>query len=644
MTGLLLAAAALPAAAAETGTSYSGGAGARYVDLDHRGSLGQVYEYNGKTYKYAHGDLWLSREGEKGLFDFGVFDIGSAEENGFFQGDYKDSVRLRAKYDSMHHRADLVRTGIIINGAWTPTSHFTVEQLPAGQELLFKRSQTDVSLDVFDPADPAKFLSAEYFMAEKRGQSEARGTNVVVGVADVNNTKHEMTLGAGTSIRQNAAAAIEVVRSEFEDKANAVNPLSTGGILRPNYPRQSMTGGAVKFRYQAGKRLALTGALTANDWENLTNQYHRKTVVGSLNAAYRRDAKLTLTARAYLRAFQVDENQEFKALRNGTTPGQGNQLDKTTLRGDLLANYKATDKLRFNAGYRIEYNNRRDAEAGPLATAARFWLTPSGVYQAQPGEIVTKIAHNDVKHILTVGARAELPLGIYADGSYKRLQATEAALANQFERMDDANLSVTAPLPKDVELTLMAGYLNGASHMAPFNHAETRNTYRASFDWMLTNRVSFGADASYESIRTVGDDFLGQGATTAAGVTPANAGAVQWKQEVTHAQRNKVAGARGRFELPKGFVVKGDGYYTWMTVRAPLQWPLVNMPGLTRVDDWSPRDIRVARGGATVEYTPPKYRNLTARASYRVDDWVDKTDSNNSGRASVGELGMSAKF
>ncbi|MEK7232905.1 MAG: hypothetical protein AAB268_03750 [Elusimicrobiota bacterium] len=54
--------------------------------------------------------------------------------------------------------------------------------------------------------------------------------------------------------------------------------------------------------------------------------------------------------------------------------------------------------------------------------------------------------------------------------------------------------------------------------------------------------------------------------------------------------------------------------------------------------------MRIARAGAALEFTPANRKNLTARASYRVDDWVDKYDSLNSGRASVAQLGVAMKF
>ena len=57
-----------------------------------------------------------------------------------------------------------------------------------------------------------------------------------------------------------------------------------------------------------------------------------------------------------------------------------------------------------------------------------------------------------------------------------------------------------------------------------------------------------------------------------------------------------------------------------------------------------PSDVRVARGTVGVEYTPEKFKNLTARASYSVADYVDKFDSYNSGRASIARIGASMKF
>src|SRR3989344_7094581 len=60
--------------------TYSAGATARYVDLDFKGSRGLVQEYNGKLYYIGQGDVEVSNQGSRGLFDLRVDDIGSGED------------------------------------------------------------------------------------------------------------------------------------------------------------------------------------------------------------------------------------------------------------------------------------------------------------------------------------------------------------------------------------------------------------------------------------------------------------------------------------------------------------------------------------------------------------------------------------
>ncbi|MBI5241742.1 MAG: hypothetical protein HY926_14815 [Elusimicrobia bacterium] len=653
LLGLLAGGTAVSALAADApASSYEAGASLRYVDLDTRGSRGQVSEYDGKLYKFMHGDIWVSNQGEKGLFDISLFDIGSTEENGTLHADYKDTLRFSAKTDTIHHRRDFTRTGFLINGIWTPATHFTTMDFAQPGEFLFRRTESTFNLDIFAAQNPAQFFSAEYRIVDKRGQAIARAPNAlssrsIAAPANVDNITQDVTLAAGTNIKQAGALALDIEHLEFKDYSyNMTNANASNRIVKPVYSAQRMTGGGVKFRYDPSKTLAVTGAVTGNSWDNLKNGYNKKAVVGTVNATYRPSSRLSVTGKLYARAYQIDEVQGY-VTQIINHAAQGNQMDKSTVRAEIFANYKAAEKVRVKGGYRVEVNNRRDAGNFNEPTATAFYLTPNGEIAVPPSAMTLVTAHNDVKHVLTATAEVGLPLDIEAEASYRRLQANTGAYAINPDRQDTADLTVTVPLPKDVQVTLMTDYTDQASHhFGLYNNREWRNTYRAGLDWAMNRRVSFGADASYETIRHRNNGLFGDGAAAAGGTSPAGS-AAWWLEEISHSQKNTVAAARGRFELPKGFTVLGNGSYTWMTVHAPIQWPLnavAGYPASSHVGDWTPRDIRIARGGAAIEFTPPKYKSLTARASYRIDDWVDKFDANNSGRASVGEVGVSAKF
>jgi hypothetical protein len=170
------------------------------------------------------------------------------------------------------------------------------------------------------------------------------------------------------------------------------------------------------------------------------------------------------------------------------------------------------------------------------------------------------------------------------------------------------------------------------------NHL-TRNAYRTGLDWEAQNKVFIGADASYETSRRTTNGWFGASGGNA---NPALSG-FEHVAGMYNRQNNTTTGIHARVNLPKGFVVKANGSYTWSTVATPLNIQPKTDPG-NYLGDITPGNVRIARGGAALEFTPAKYKNLTARASYRVDDWVDKYDSNNSGRASVTQIGVAAKF
>ena len=121
-------------------------------------------------------------------------------------------------------------------------------------------------------------------------------------------------------------------------------------------------------------------------------------------------------------------------------------------------------------------------------------------------------------------------------------------------------------------------------------------------------------------------------------------------------QTNDTAGAHARMVLPKGFLARGNASYTRSIGQvATTQFTPTTLPanaaaagGLTpagtNVTDLAPSDVRIWRLGTALEYTPEKLKHFTARASYRTDHWVDRLDSNNSGRASIYAANISAKF
>lgn len=656
MAGLLAVSCVLPARA-QTASAVAPAAGStaeamvaiRYIDLDFRGRKGQVMEYDGKLYRIGEGDVSVGNQGSEGLFDLSVKDIGSTEETGALNVDHKSGFKASGKFQNMHHRLNFFRVGEIQNGVWVPKSAITVRDV-ANSELIIRRTESEINLGFVSPENNARFVNVQYWGVDKVGSrfwSLTGNPNIQSVSAAVDNSKRDLTLSLGTNIREAGAWSVDVLRSEFEDNAPKLASVADGGtssnnnggvIKRPD-AKQEMTGADFRFRQDVTNKLALTGAFTGRQRENLRTLYNFNAVVGALNAVYRASNKLSLVAKLYFRGYQIDENLGYLPSldRAGAlTSVDTHQMDKTTVRGEFIANFRPVEKVNLKAAYKLEATNRRDA---PLQAYAGNLVWADGY--TVPGNPNNEVSHNDVKHLVTLGAKADLPFGVGAEAQYKKLRANSPAFINQANLSDEANATLTVPLPKDVSLYVMGGYLAEKNNVHDFtNYSQKKNTYRAGIDWAGSNKASVGGDISYEATRSFTELYLGNGVLPQlfAAATSTNA----YHASPMTRQLNTVFGLHARVVCPKGFVVLANGSYTRSTITTPIHYVYASGAGIT--NDYTPSNVNIARGSVALEYTPEKLKNLTARASYAISDWVDKYDELNSGRASVTQLGVAMKF
>lgn len=649
MAGLLVLTCAAPGRAEET-TSATYDGGVRYMDLDSRGSKGQVQEYDGKLYFIGHGDVGVSNQGSRGLFDIQIKDIGSTEENAAINLDFGSSFKGGMSVDKISHRQNMTDYGVIIDsnptgqaGLYTKIPNtLAITMVEPDKNVLYKRTATEVNLALFSQTNSAQWISAQYWSAVKKGDaigsySGGSPSRLRFDRVYVDNTTLDFVLGLGSNVTENGAMSLDLLRREFKDES-AVLTYGTGATqqIRPAFPHTQMSAAEMKFRYDVSKKLALTAALTGRQRENLSNGYKMNAAVAAFNAAYKASNKLSLTARLYGRVVEIDETPGYQNWRaQATMPANTHEFDTLIVKGDFAASYRPCEKALLKAGYRMEATHRRDAPSEIFTATTAFYT--DGVYRAA-GQDANSVANDDVKHIFSAGMKAELPLGVEAEADYKKLYANRAAFVNLPTRSDEASASLFVPLPGHVHASLLGGYLSEGNRIGFTNYHQTRNTYRAGLDWETDNKVFVGADATYETIRYYTEGWLGISSNW-----PLFASGIQHVPGMGHYQKNTTAGLHGRVNLPKGFAVIGNGSYTWSTIHTPLNITSVNDATMT-LRDSTPSDVRIARGAVTVEYTPAKYKSLTARAGYRIDDWVDKYDNSNSGRASVTQVGVSAKF
>lgn len=663
LAGLLAGLCAAPVRAAGT---YEATVDARFVDLDSKRNKQQAMEYDGKQYNGAQGDVSVSNQGELGLFDFSLKDIGSTEEMLNFALDYKSTLKLSAKWENMHHRMNPLRHGQVVNGVWRPNNisltterdlfnyiagpNINWQDDPNALNIMYRRTESEVNVALFSPENSARWISMQYWSAWKYGTKYSQTATNNVGDASVDNTKTDLTLGLGTNLGDSAAMSLDVIRSEFRDDSTEIKVKPANVVpLLPHWSDHQMTGAEMKWRYSPNKSLSLTGALTGRQRENLINLYKANIGVAALNAAYMVSDKLSIVNRLYARYFEIDENPGFHGFNASGATGNTHEFDKLHVRNELIAAFHPTEKIHTKASYKMEVIHRRDAPSTEFAFSA---LYADGTF-LPAGTASNNVTNDEVKHTGSVSATVELPLGIEAEAGYKKLYANRPAFINQATRSDDFTARIQVPLPGHLEFMVGSDYSKERNANEATNYHLSRNAYYTGLDWEHVNKMFAGVDASYETIRYNINEYYQVSNIVGTTAAPGNIN-LPHEGAAPHRERNTTIGAHGRVVCPKGFVVKGNGSYTWSTVVNPVnfgwgaltaaQTAAMQTPSGTYINDIQPSEVRVARGTVGVEYTPEKFKNLTARASYTVTDWVDKVDTYMSGRASIAQVGASMKF
>lgn len=624
--------------------AYQAAAGIRYVDLDNRGVRGQVQEYDGKYYKGVHGDLLFADEGAFGVLDLGVKGLGSTEEEAALAFDYKNGWKLRGKWDNQHHRLNLIQAGVISNGRYFGPTTAVDATITPSDELVMRRTESELTVSKVSLTDPRHWFAVQYWRADKYGSSAfsagpGSGSNIMISRVNIDNSKEDVTVSVGVGAGRDSQVAVDLVRSEFNDRAKVVarNTGATatsalGGIMKPHYSDSEMTAAELRFKTDVREDLAVSGAFTGRRRHAHQNDFSNDFAVANVNAAYRPSKKLSVLGKVYFRGNQVRESQSIKQSLAETNAPDRHQIDKNHLRTDLSATYRLTEHSSVKGAYRLVVNNRRDPRTYTIGSGYFYDGTyfPMNAWRSE-------VAKQETRHEFTASGKAGLPLGIEAEATLKRLQANRPAFLNQPNWQDDASAGLMVPLPADLMLSMSAGYVQegNKNHSLDRNYKSMRNHYRAGLDGSLFNKVFFGADGSWESIRYFADiAFASPNATF-----PTN----NYRMPgMPNKQNNTTAGLHARGVLPAGFVVSGNGSYTWSEVSSPMDYNNRTL-GYT-IDDYTPYDIRIARGTMALDYTPSFYDSVTARVSYTVHDWVDKYDNANSGRVSVSQVGVTAKF
>ena len=246
------------------------------------------------------------------MLDLDLRDIGSTEENGSFNIDRGAGFKASASFNRMSHRLNHTDYGIFVNGLYT-TMDITLQRnrREDDKNYIFKREESEFNFEFYDPSNSARWLTGQYWRVLKKGSAEGAYSSggIQFDLVNVHNITDEVTIGLGSNLGSDHAMALDLSYRDFRD-ASTVIKWGAGATnqIRPEYPHSETSAAEMRFRFNGGKNLAMTAALTGRERTNLSNQYKTQAAVAAFNAAYTASKTLGLSMRLYSRYIEVFEN------------------------------------------------------------------------------------------------------------------------------------------------------------------------------------------------------------------------------------------------------------------------------------------------------------------------------------------------
>ncbi len=653
LIAILMLAAAAPGYAG-TAMTYSFDPVVRALTLDKSGNQALVREYDGKQYDGAEADLKFSAAGDNGYVNMGVNALNSADEDGYFDINLGDYLAVRGKFNIMTHNHSFRPTGLDVNGVYESESARNPTGMvddTKGAEVAMKRVTSEIKASVKLPGSEV-YLLPGFWQENESGSVLARHSYSYVGhnvVQDVDRQTKELSMGIGAGIG-NGAMVVDYMQRTFKDSSNyAMTP--SGDYKYATRKDQNKTDlYDLRFRGNAGK-MPVTGVLMARTRTNEYNGFVNHSYTANFGGQYAVNKKLAVTANVYGRTEGTVENELFVDAYYPNDPfaTYGDpHIDHYNLNGKLAAAYSYSDKLRFSLDYAYTNDYRRHAENHVQwydedTTYYGGLVVPANTqYQGQPVQ--------DTQNTIKVGVDADLPYDATLGVTYTNMGGNHAVVESLPTYMQNANVALTVPLPADLVLTGSADYLkdkNTGSYLA--NDKTYQNTYMGDLNWTGSSRYSMGVSYAYQRAKYYSDVYLGEKNHSYQGPTWGVSNLL-FLPGLMYSYNNNVYGYHATVQLPRGFSLTGDGFYTISRSNTPSNiQPLSldankNALSTNAVTDYTPMDVRTASGGVTLKYMPKSSRNFYANLGFHRSQWIDKVVSTNSGWANVVNLTASAKF
>lgn len=655
ITAILLLASAV-SSYAQTTVDYT----IRALVVETSDNRNYVQEYDGRHHGGLEADVEISAVGRNTYADFGGYDLNGPNASEYFNMNFGPGISAKGKFLKLTHRVPVPKTGVIMNGRFVSpldNNRDLVNYLvPVATDttglarVSFDRTEAEAKFVFQVPSAPDAKLTFGVWQEDEIGQAPARWSQNIdqAVVVDLNRQTRDVSLGILSGIGDGAFSA-EYTHRNFSDSASqTVSSISVQGYLlkvdKPESPSHVMNLYDLRFRNSAGAALPIAGSLSARTRTSGHNKYTSSAYSATAGTSYKPAKNVYLSAKAYGRVVGIYENQGFRDDLGkvwGTAGGPAPQIDHSNLAGDLKARYEFSDKLSFKAGYKYENNYRRNADDYEEV------FTKTASYQ--DGTYISSntqsqgVAVQDTKHTMTAGLDAMLPLDIELGAEYRKMVANHAVFESMPTVQDQIDFSLNVPLPAKLTLMTSGVYLSEKNKKSSLTDASMyQNSYHAGLEWAGNSWITAGVDYAYEQASYRNTGWFGAADNPTGVVIIVNQLRVPG---MLYRYENNIYGYHATAKMSKEFSLTGQGSYTVSRGAIPVNLYTWRGAGTNIVvTNFGPMDLRIASGGFTLKYTPMAYQDVTARLSFRRDQYLDKVVVANSGAANTASLALSAKF
>ena len=603
---------------------------ARFVHQSPQGpTQAFVREYDGKSYDVGEFDFLLRSGWEKALLDLNVKDLNSGNDSGSLDFSLGSSINLKGDFDVLTHRLANQQDGLVINNQWSPNTAHTEQSAGQTAQDAIKRTLQEQELTLSLPGSPEYRLFAGNWLQTKRGSRPVTANNVVYQDT-IDWFTRENNFGLDLDIGQHGQAYYEFAFRKVDDKTDSTTIPAPRAVAVA--APQDVTTHKVAFRYNPTQSLSLAAALSTRERDNQSNGLKQYNYSGNLSASYRPTKDLSFSARLYEHATQVKEQTVYV--------GQVPDMDFMFVKADIEARYTGMPGQTWTAAYKPEYTHRANAQLWAETFGA---ATYQNVTVAAVNSQLNAPAGDDTKHTFQGGLTLALPLDMELDLKENYLMANRAAYENSPTLSNDQSVALTIPLPERLYWT------SSLDNSRSENQRSNLTAFKSQSDTIMTGltwsapKGSLSFNYAYERGTDNIDAWFGLTNAARGGGTVKNL--IDYPT-APYTYQNNVLSASATARPTQKLTLNGDVSYTDSNgafLISQVFDPYFQAPyaGQT-AQSLNPTDVRILRWGFGARYMLTK--NLSARAGFKQESWIDRFNSANDGRDNIFNVGLNAAF